>query len=377
MLIRVLFLGLLTSCGMRVIASGDSAAVHEWGTFTSVAGEDGSAISWMPLSGPSDLPCFVHHLDQRNLKVAEYGTVRMETPVMYFYPLKPTVFSIHVKFPNGRVTEWYPQASRVQPSTSRSGWIDWNDVHVNNSGDRLPKLGAASHYYAARETDAWPLRSENENEKLLFYRGIADFGVDVKPIVHGDNVEIRNDGPERIPIAFVFENRAGHIGYRVVRRLREPVSVNYADLSGNMDSLRSTFESELIEMGLYRKEAHAMLETWRDSWFEEGLRVFYILPRTKVDALLPVTIDPAPEQLARVFVGRVELLSPTMRQEISVALQNGDVPILAKYGRFLNAFIQEMNSSRSNLPTSERASQFLQNSYVKAVAESLKRFCGE
>src|SRR5215468_9031769 len=33
--------------------------VHEWGTFTSIAGPDGQALSWNPLDGPDDLPCFV------------------------------------------------------------------------------------------------------------------------------------------------------------------------------------------------------------------------------------------------------------------------------------------------------------------------------
>ncbi len=55
-----------------------------------------------------------------------------------------------------------------------------------------------------------------------------------------------------------------------------------------------------------------LLETWRDSCFEKRLRVFYLLPRTKLDALLPMTIKPTPEQLSRVFVGRVEMLSPRM-----------------------------------------------------------------
>src|SRR5437016_14464899 len=36
-------------------------AVHEWGTFTSVAGPDGQSVNWTPLSGPQDLPCFVAH----------------------------------------------------------------------------------------------------------------------------------------------------------------------------------------------------------------------------------------------------------------------------------------------------------------------------
>jgi hypothetical protein len=35
----------------------------------------------------------------------------------------------------------------------------------------------------------------------------------------------------------------------------------------------------LVEFGLYRKEAEPMVETWRDSWFEEGIRLFYIVPR--------------------------------------------------------------------------------------------------
>ncbi len=35
----------------------------------------------------------------------------------------------------------------------------------------------------------------------------------------------------------------------------------------------------LIAQGLYQDEAQAMLETWRDSWFEEGSRLLYIVPR--------------------------------------------------------------------------------------------------
>jgi len=50
------------------IVQPDNALVaHEWGTFTSVAGENGDPVSWAPLSGPSDLPCFVHRLGGRNI----------------------------------------------------------------------------------------------------------------------------------------------------------------------------------------------------------------------------------------------------------------------------------------------------------------------
>ena len=351
-------------------AADDLSAVHEWGTFTSVAGEDGAPVSWQPHSGPSDLPCFVHRLDQRNLKVAGYGTVRMETPVLYFYPMKPLTVSVHVDFPNGRVTEWYPQASSVQPSSGRRGWIEWREVQLGGNAAHLPQLGPASHYYAARETDAWPLTSERENEKLLFYRGIGDFAVDLKAVAQEDGVLLRNEGAATIPEAILFENHGGKIGFHILRSLREPVKIGFSSLDGSIDALRATLEEELTEMGLYRKEAHAMVQTWRDSWFEEGMRVFYILPRSKVDAVLPISIHPAAAQLVRVFVGRVELLSPPMRNEISAALTSGDLPVLKKYGRFLNAFLSEMS-----VPMSERARQFIDNAYQQNVVESQKIAC--
>ena len=129
-------------------------------------------------------------------------------------------------------------------------------------------------------------------------------------------------------------------------------------------------------MGLYRKEARAMIQTWRDSWFEEGLRVFYILPRSRVDALLPISIHPAAEQLGRVFVGRVKLLSPSMRNEIGAALATGDVAVLNKYGRFLNAFLREMSDGHDDgVPMPERARQFLDSSYRQALVESRKITC--
>jgi hypothetical protein len=359
--------------GFSQAALNSTGAVHEWGTFTSVAGEDGSAMAWRPLYGPSDLPCFVHHLDQQNLKLADYGTVRMETPVIYFYPLKPLTVTVHVGFPEGRVTEWYPQASAVQTAGTPNGWIEWKNVLVSRGGGTLPKLDAASHYYAARQTNSWFLQSEGEEEKLLFYRGIAYFSVDLRPVVQADGVSLHNNSTETVPSAVLFENHAGRIGYKVIHGLRDPVNIKFAELSGSVNDLRTKLAEELTEMGLYHEEARAMLETWRDSWFEEGLRVFYILPRRKVDQLLPISIEPAPEQVARVFVGRVELLSPSMRSEISAALKSGDTAMLKKYGRFLDAFLHEMGGEGMD----QRARQLLNHSDRQIAVESKRVSCGQ
>jgi hypothetical protein len=354
-------------------AACGAQSVHEWGTFTSVAGADGAAMEWRPLYAPSDLPCFVHHLDQKNLKLTDFGTVRMETPVLYFYPAKPMAVSVKVEFPNGRITEWYPRASSVRPATSQCGGIAWEHVELRQSGEALPKLQAASHYYAARATQAWPLTSEGEKEKLLFYRGIAYFGVDLRPAIVGDGVRLSNAAVETIPTVIVFENHAGRVGYKVIHSLRQPVSVRFAELAGSLEELRARFEGELTEMGLYRDEAKAMLETWRDSWFEEGLRVFYILPRTKLDALLPIAIQPTPGQLSRVFVGRVEMLSPRMRSEIGMAVANGDVGVLRKYGRFLDAFLKEMGDPKMD----EKVGELLAESERRIAEESGRISCGQ
>src|ERR1700680_3722016 len=66
----------LLACGLLVVSlAGWSAdehtlpdlTVHEWGTFTAIAGKDGRAAEWLPLSLPryppsTDLPQFVEHI---------------------------------------------------------------------------------------------------------------------------------------------------------------------------------------------------------------------------------------------------------------------------------------------------------------------------
>jgi len=71
-----------------------------------------------------------------------------------------------------------------------------------------------------------------------------------------------------------------------------------------------------------------MIESWRDSWFEEGTRLFHIVPRTAIDAILPLEIDPTPAGVARVFVGRMELVTPATEKEIKDALLANDVAAL-------------------------------------------------
>src|SRR5256886_17604903 len=92
-------------------ASQDRLLVHEWGTFTSIAGKDGVALEWRPLNGSIDLPKFVHTKQLEGLglrhsqsKAQLTALVRMETPVLYFYSSREMNVSAEVDFPDGKIT---------------------------------------------------------------------------------------------------------------------------------------------------------------------------------------------------------------------------------------------------------------------------------
>src|SRR6266446_7896377 len=159
-----------------------SLIAHEWGTFTSIAGETGQAVEWLPLNSPSDLPSFVEHFRGTGFKVGLCGTIRMETPVLYFYSTHDTTIDVSVSFFHGLITEWYPHATHIEPSSSlenvvlfqqqSSGTISWKSVSVAPSANlTFREEPQPSHYYAARNTNSSPLRlavlGGDQSEKFL------------------------------------------------------------------------------------------------------------------------------------------------------------------------------------------------------------------
>ncbi|MBZ5617286.1 MAG: hypothetical protein LAQ69_00945 [Acidobacteriia bacterium] len=347
--------------------------VHEWGTFTSVAGEDGSAIDWDALGGKDDLPGFVNDSGNRCTKWRLTGTVRMETPVLYFY--SPRELDAHVKvlFPQGLITEWYPQAeyevyqkSRSDGSVSRlapnlngidtslrslTGGIEWKNIKIQpGTAPALPTESAPSRYYAARGTDATPITVGGQHEKFLFYRGVGRFPVPLSARVSSDGkIVVENRGHDPVPGVILFENRGGRLGYRNAGALTDVVTLERPSLDGSFPQLEYDLENALVAQGLFFKEAQAMVETWRDSWFEEGSRLIYLVPSSAIDAMLPLEVDPAPSQTARVFVGRIELITPETRRSVEEALARKDWATIDRYNRFLDPILKRMGSENPSM----------------------------
>jgi hypothetical protein len=336
---------------------------HEWGTFTAIAGKDGRAVEWLPLGlprfGPStDLPQFVEHISGANFKLGLRGTIRMETPVLYFYSPRDLTVSAKVSFAKGLITEWYPHADRVAPegvvtdtSLSRlsvDGSIEWNHVAVSpNLAVELANEIEPNRYYAARETASSPLRvptsTGEQQEKFLFYRGVSASLLPISARATSDGkLVVESLNQHEIPEAIFFERRGERVGYRLTGALTNATTVDPPTLDGSVDSLCGDLEETLVGRGLYRDEAHAMVETWKDSWFEEGSRLIYVVPSEFLDQVLPLTIDPVPGQIVRVFIGRLEIVTPATATAVKTALADNDEAALDKYDRFLEPILQTL-----------------------------------
>jgi hypothetical protein len=319
--------------------------VHEWGTFTSVAGADGMPLEWLPLAAPSDLPWFVER-NRINVKVSVPGTVRMETPVLYFYASRDTTVDVSVRFRTGVITEWFPHAT-VELSHSchenaltgvcSEGTIRWRSVKVSPGAvENFPFDNRPSHYFTARRTSANPLQSGVDAEKFLFYRGVGRFALPLAATIDSfGNVTLRQYGRHGVDDVVLFANYGGRITYSVRRVIDGQVSLD--PLVTEQTPARE-IERMLLASGMYPDEAAAMIESWQDSWFDEGTRLFYIVPRATIDAILPLEIVPRPSEVARAFVGRMELFTRVEEEAITDALRASDFGALKKYGRFLEAF---------------------------------------
>lgn len=313
---------------------------HEWGTFTAVIGSDGREVPWWTpaLEGPAALPEFVGSpmpfLAGKSGAFALPKLLRMETPVIYFYADRPKSLIVSVDDSLMPTTEVYPA---VDEGVKNRQWTVEIRPPRDEIGRLMPVVGErGAHYAHAREVpEAWwvaktAAKGKKEVEKFIFYRGAGQATMPRRILRMEEDGIIAKQGRGAL---FLIEMEASaglrwtRIGPGAVEAdeagvIRIPRPAADPDARRDEPTLVAALADELAAAGLTRPEAAAMVKTWREAWLgEKGLRVLEVLPREWVDSTLPLTISPAPASLERVFVGRWEILTPLIEQQVRDALE--------------------------------------------------------
>ena len=378
--------------GMRLAARPgpeEPLTVHEWGTFTALQDDDGAAVGAIN-ADDEPVPSFVCragvYTPSSNSALspslaASKGvischpgvTMRLETPVIYFYPpengRKPAPVDVHVTFRGGWLTEFYPFAQVEAPELRGAGWnnihppltaatrggLAWNGLELGATGALTPTSDPV--WTAPREVPAAAVVKSSPQaggapdwgtrpEKFLFYRGVGHLDSPLRAVRDGrtDRLSLYPDlsafgptppGPDaadlRIPAAWLIEIRPedGFCAFRPVPGtldLHAPASQPLASLPAGfapadfsahrLQELRGAMQGALVAAGLFPDEAAAMLKTWELSYFKSpGRRLFFVTPRPWTDEVLPLTIDGA--RINRAMIGRVELVTPAQRAALA------------------------------------------------------------
>jgi hypothetical protein len=302
-------------------------------------------------------------------------TIKMETPVIYFYTSQPFEARVHVGFNGGSISQWFPARSGgetpppapkmtifgsaggdIDFAKSYNGSIEWNvQVQPPSADDNASvfKPGATPTWLYPRQTDSALVRTKGgEAEKFLFYRGLGNFSLPVKfTLPTDDTLRIENASVAPIPAMLIF-NHPQYIGDKVSFTLLDPLKAGETRTVKLAEPVTSTnwqhevyaaMRGALMQAGLFPKEADAMLQTWWLSYFERpGLRAFWIVPESFTSSVLPLTVDPPPSQQTRVLVGRSELLTPTFEKELLEQFAQSE------QNRFLNDRFSKAYEARVN-----------------------------
>ncbi len=365
--------GVLSAADNSVVNS-DKLVVHEWGTFTSLEDETGRQLGGINVDD-EPLPAFVHDLNPYVLgsqyttplqfKGAPprhpFVTLRLETPVIYFYPPKsatgPLSVNVDVQFHGGWLTQFYPQATPDAPGLkknrfdfgpidgSTTGRLTWSNLQIGTAGQPpktdeavwlTPRNVHASVVTMPNELALASSAGDGESEKYLFYRGVGNIN---SPLAVSTD---KNKGTLTIKAAdeqtgtilasapigdlwLVHIRSGGRTAFRSLKPYRFGKLSNQSlatvqskfdesDYSTeNLVKLQQSMHAALVKTGLFDEEATAMLQTWQKSYFKSnGLRLFYVVPRAWIDHFLPLTISRDAE-IQRVMVARTELISPDQR----------------------------------------------------------------
>jgi len=302
-----------------------------------VAGKSGTANFWRRAGGTVGTG-----------SATRMDKVRMETPVLYFYPDKTMDITVEASLTGGRITEVFP------PATTTDGTTTWHGTLFPATSDERALVPAANgprarQYAAARQVpEAWLFKGQpvagveasvkavEPVEHFIFYRGAGSrpqFEISAVPSEDGNALTVTNNWSAGMPWVLALRVENGKSSWTVQeqlatgpknqRTLAFPVSNGPAKEVAVQ--LRQVMTKALTRQGLTPSEAAAMVATWDDLWFTDpGTRLLVVLPQSFADAMVPLKITPQPVETLRVYVGRVELFSSKQEAALVALLSEPD-----------------------------------------------------
>ena len=345
---------------------GQGFIVHEWGTDTIVVGSDGSLQRGLHHE-EEDLPSFVYDRIKAGTLIGSNPspsvTIKMETPVTYFYSPNPLLVNARVEFPKGVLTQWYPGVTKFLPPVAAAdsvvypgipaalmdpaldpsfpfqsemcrlrhgslsgGLLDWGNFSVLARGAMpaaaLPSAPLEQFGWSyARAVDAnLLLMPSGESERFLFYRGLGEFDLPLKiQAEDAGKIKLSNGYAEAVGPVFLlnvdhdhgaFSEHSAGIATGATLEARVPSLAGAPSVDEYATQLSDAVSAALDATGLYHDEAVAMVNTWRRQWFRTpGVRALYLVPQSWTDQSIPLTVSPKPDETLRVMLIRVELIS--------------------------------------------------------------------
>lgn len=376
--------------------------VHEWGTFTSFAGSDGVSLEFRTTTG-GDLPGFVldrprqYELFSQRYKAGDrtfsatktrtYSFQRMETPVTYFYVDREREVHAAVRFPKGLLTEFYPPVREMMPilhpgkaDTVGDSSLVWNNIKLipqekASKSIQLPPVKGDDHYAHARETDSAIVRVDEKflgksfYEKFLFYRGVGNFQMPVNMVAHGGGRFAITNGGDPLRAAFLVEVKDGQVRFARIAAVGTEAQASLEGAQHGIDALAEAMVRDIVADGMYEREARAMVNTWRSSWFgEDGTRLLYLVPQKLTDTMIPLKIVPEPDQTVRTMVGRLEMLTPEQEAKVAALV----LKLASPDGAIRDAAMKDISAlGRFAEPTLQRVSRTTQDPEIQTRSRAL------
>jgi hypothetical protein len=301
--------------------------VHEWGVFR--VHQDAALANADMRSVWAGLPRFVYgQVTARDLPRHWQNVEIVDRPVLFFHTPTAVDIELKVDFPGGTPAVWWPGTERpalhgatlVGATGQRPPFrsLEWRlRLKEPPNVARAPAVPAAAEGHwvqvlrAVKADDVFARVGERnfgcERERFVYYDGLLPRGRWLAVAVRGERVELRNQVDHPVYDVTVVDRRTpGKV--RVARLARldggassRALKFTEPEAKGWPAAAAREMAGQLKAAGLHEDEAGSLAELWKKELFEtEGVTVFYRLPQTEYERLLPLTMSPRPEELVRV-----------------------------------------------------------------------------